>query len=39
MPNDVRQGESIDSFKRKLKSFISRDSSTFLMATTFIPLK
>ena len=39
IPSDVRQAESIDSFKRNLNSFYFKRLSTFLMATTFVPLK
>ena len=39
IPNDVRQAESIDSFKVNLNCFILRNFSTLLMATTFVPLK
>ena len=39
VPSDVRQAESIDSFKRDLNSFYFKRLPMFLMATTFVPLK
>ena len=39
IPSDVRQAEIIDSFKRDLNSFYFKRLPTFLMATTFVPLK